>query len=381
MYVEHPGLDNNELKAVHHIGYENVAAHRQSVTDMFTSDEVKNAIKEKGIQLVSYNDVTEALPRSTPEKEGVSSKGIEAYLKAVKESGQDLHSLMVLRHGKVIAEKWFSNNAFNINHVMHSVSKTFTATAIGFAVAENRLKVTDKVTSFFPDILPQNISSNLKALEVRHLLTMSVGHDVDPTQNIRVQDSSWEKLFLALPIPHQPGTKFVYNSLASYMLSAIIQKVTGQTVLNYLYPRLLRPLGITGAEWITSPTGINAGGWGLYIKTEDMAKMGQFFLQKGAWEGKQLLPQAWFDEATKAHIKQAPVWVKEGTNPKDSDWVQGYGYQVWRNRNNSFRADGKDGQFIIVLPEKDAVIVTTANIADMQSEINLIWKYLLPAMK
>lgn len=381
LYVEHPGMYNEELKAVHHIGYENVAEHRQSVTDMFVADKVKKAIHEKGIQLVTYNDVGNALPRSTPESEKVSAKGIADYLKAAKDSGQDLHSLMILRHGKVVAEYWFGDNAASKNHVMHSVSKTFTATAVGFAVAENRLRVTDKVISFFPDDLPDTVSQNLKDLELRHLLTMSVGHDVDPTGSIRNKKESWERMFLAVPIPHKPGTRFVYNSLATYMLSAIVQRVTGQKVLDYLYPRLLRPLGITGAEWQTSPTGINTGGWGLFIKTEDMAKMGQFLLQKGKWKGKQLLTAAWFDEASKAHITQPPVWVKAGTDWKESDWVQGYGYQMWRSRHNSYRADGANGQFILVLPEKDAVIVTTANIQNMQSEINLIWKHLLPAMK
>lgn len=380
-FIDHPGIDNEELKAVYHIGYENVAMDRQGVTNLFTDDKVKEMIRTKGIKLVSYNDVGKALPRSTPEAEGVSSKGISNYLKAVKESGQDLHSLMILRHGKVIAENWFGEYASDKSHIMHSVSKTFTATALGFAVAENRLKVTDKVISFFPRDLPEKVLPYLAELQVRDLLTMSVGHDTDPTKEIRSQNGSWERMFLSTPIEHKPGTKFVYNSLATYMLSAIVQKVTGEKVIDYLYPRLFRPLGITSAEWLTSPTGINTGGWGLFIKTEDMAKMGQFLLQKGTWNGEQLLPTAWFEEATTAHITQAPSWVKPGTKAKDSDWMQGYGYQLWRSRNNSYRADGADGQFIIVLPDKDAVIVTTAKIGDMQAEINLIWKHLLPAIK
>lgn len=381
VFVDHPAFDNIEMKAVHHIGYDEVAADRQGVTDLFKSGKVKTLISEKNISLISYNDATKALPRSTPEAEGIKPEAIASYLKAVKESGQDLHSLMILRHGKVVAENWFGDNASNKNHVMHSVSKTFTATAIGFAVTENRLKVTDKVISFFPNDLPATVSPYLAELQIRDLLTMSVGHDTDPTGAIRTQDGSWERLFLALPIEHKPGTKFVYNSLATYMLSVIIQKVTGEKVIDYLYPRLFRPLGIVGAEWDVSPTGINTGGWGLYIKTEDMAKMGQFMLQKGKWKGKQLLPATWFDEATTAHITQPPVWFPANGKAKDSDWVQGYGYQLWRCRHNAYRADGANGQFIIVLPEKDAVIVTTANITDMQAEINLIWKYLLPAMK
>ncbi|MDP2334886.1 MAG: ChbG/HpnK family deacetylase [Bacteroidota bacterium] len=377
VFIDHPAFNNAEMQAVHHIGYENVAVDRQGVTDLYTSAKVKALIQEKGIDLMSYNDATKALPRSAPEAEGVSSEGIRNYLKAVKENGQDLHSLMVVRHGKVVAENWFGDNASNKNHIMNSVSKTFTATAIGFAVAENRLKVTDKVISFFPDDLPETVSPHLAELKVRDLLTMSVGHDTDPTSKIRTQDGSWEHMFLALPIEHKPGTKFVYNTVATYMLSAIVQKVTGEKVIEYLYPRLFRPLGVTGAEWNTSPTGINTGGWGLFIKTEDMAKMGQFFLQKGKWNGKQILPETWFDEATSVKIYQAP----EGTEGKEPDWVQGYCYQLWRCRYNAYRADGANGQFIIVLPDKDAVIVITANIDDMQAEINLIWEYLLPALK
>ncbi|NWJ53017.1 MAG: ChbG/HpnK family deacetylase [Bacteroidetes bacterium] len=381
VFVDHPALDNIEIQAVHHIGYEDVAKDRQGVIDLFTSSKIKELIREKGIELINYNDATKALPRSTPEMEKVSSKGISNYLKAVKENKQDLHSLMILRHGKVIAQSWFGDNAPNKNHIMNSVSKTFTATAIGFAVAENRLKVTDKVISFFPNDLPETISPYLAELQIRDLLTMSVGHDIDPTDKIRTQNGSWERLFLATPIVYKPGIKFVYNSMASYMLSAIVTKVTGEKVIDYLYPRLFRPLGITGAVWETSPTGINKGGFGLYIKTEDMARMGQFLLQKGNWNGKQLLPEAWFDEATSVKITQSPVWVPSNIKSKDSDWVQGYCYQLWRCRNNAYRADGANGQFIIVLPEKDAVVVTTANINDMQAEINLIWKYLLPAFE
>jgi CubicO group peptidase (beta-lactamase class C family) len=369
------------MQAVHHIGYEGVAADRQGVTELFTNTKVKELIREKGIQLISYNDATKALPRSTTETEVFSAESIRKYLDTVKAHGQDLHCLMILQHGKVVAEKWLGENAPNKSHTMFSVSKTFTANAIGFAVTENRIKVSDKVISFFPDDLPDTISAFLADLEIRDLLTMSVGHDADPTYNIKSNETNWERLFLSTPVVHEPGTKFVYNSLATYMLSAIVQKVTGEKVIDYLYPRLFRPLGIAGAVWETSPSGINNGGWGLYIKTEDMAKMGQFLLQKGNWNGKQLLPESWFDEATSIKIRQGPVWVSPDTKTDDSDWLQGYCYQLWRCRHNAFRADGAEGQFIIVLPEQDAVIVTTANIDDMQAEINLIWEYLLPALK
>ncbi|MDR1259611.1 MAG: ChbG/HpnK family deacetylase [Tannerellaceae bacterium] len=385
MFLDHPAYDNDEMQTVGHVGYEDVAADREGVVRLLTSEKVKQAIKEKGVKLINYNELIKALPRSSFAAEKVDGRAVPKYLEEVKKAGQDLHSLMILRHGRVVSEQWMGEgNAANVPHALHSVSKTFTATAVGFAVAEGRLKVTDKVISFFPDKLPAQVSDNLKALEVRHLLTMSSGHDVEPGNIRNAGGADWVQGFLAAPFVHEPGTFFVYNSLGTYVLSAIVQKVTGEKVIDYLYPRLFRPLGIVGAVWDESPQGINTGGWGLYLKTEDLAKMGQFILSKGLWNGKQLLPQAWFDEATTSHIASLPAGRRPeqvNSRTKEKDWLQGYGYQMWRSRHNSFRADGANGQYILILPEKDAVIVTTANIRDMQDELNLIWKYLLPALK
>ncbi len=326
-----------------------------------------------------------ALPRSTPAAENVNAAGITNFLDAVKKSGQDLHSLMIVRNGKVVSEQWLGDNAADKPHVMFSVSKTYTATAIGFAVAEGRLKVTDKVTSFFPDKMPESVSDNLKELEIRHLLTMSSGHDAEPGRELRnAENADWLKAFFAAPFEHKPGTQFVYNSMATYVLSAIIQKVTGEKLIDYLSPRLFRPLGIVGATWQESPQGINIGGWGLFVKTEDMAKLGLLMLQKGQWNGSRLLPESWFDEATRSHIESLPAGAKKEDlkmKPADSDWLQGYGYQIWRSRHNSFRADGANGQYILVLPEKNAVIAITADIKDMQAELNLVWEHLLPALE
>lgn len=385
MFIDHPALDNDEMRTVGHIGYEHVAADRQGVTDLLTSDRVKQALREKGIKLISYNDLTKSLPRGESSK--AMDKAFDKYQKAVADAGQDLHSIMIVQRGKVIKERWLGEGAWNKPHVLNSVSKTFTATAVGFAVAEGKLRLTDKVISFFPDQLPAEISPNLEKLEVRHLLTMSSGHDVDPTPLTRGEDSQeldWVRTFLAAPLTHEPGTFFVYNSLGTYMLSAIVQKVTGEKVIDYLYPRLFRPLGIVGATWQESPQGINCGGWGLYLKTEDLAKMGQLFLQKGTWNGKRLLPESWIDEATRSHIASLPAGTRREEltiKPKDSDWLQGYGYQMWRCRHDAVRADGANGQYIIILPEQEAVIAMTANIGDMQAEINLVWKYLLPALR
>jgi CubicO group peptidase (beta-lactamase class C family)/predicted glycoside hydrolase/deacetylase ChbG (UPF0249 family) len=386
MFLDHPALATAEVETIGHTGYEDVAFDRQGVTDLFTAEKVKQAIKDRGVRLINYNDLAKSLPRSTPAAEKVNAKGLSDYLAAVEKSKQDLHSLMIVRNGKVVAERWFGQHAADKPHVLFSVSKTFTATAIGFAVSEGKLKVTDKVMDFFPDKMPEVISDNLKALEVRHLLTMASGHDTEPRIEREGGDRSadWLQAFFAAPFEHAPGTFFVYNSMATYTLSAIVQKVTGEKVIDYLYPRLFRPLGIVGAVWDESPQGINTGGWGLSVKTEDMAKLGLLILQKGLWNGKRLLPEAWFDEATRSHIESLPAGTRRENlkmKPQDSDWLQGYGYQMWRSRHQSFRADGAQGQYILVLPEKNAVIAITAQIGDMQAELNLVWKYLLPALK
>ena len=323
--------------------------------------------------------VTTSLPRSVPEKEGVSSQGIIDFLNAAAKSKHEFHSFMFLRHGKVIAEGWWNPYKPELKHTLYSTSKSFTATAVGFAVSEKKLSVDDKVISFFPDALPDTVSPFLSKMKVKDLLSMSVGMDPDPTFKTVVSDSNWVKSFLAKPVVHEPGTKFLYNTLATYMLSAIVQKVTGEKVIDFLKPRLFDPLAIEGMDWEVDPHGINCGGWGLRLKTEDMAKFGQLFLQKGKWNGKQLLPVSWINEATTLKIYQAPDATQ--SRKDTSDWVQGYCYQMWRCRHNCYRADGAYGQYIIIMPDQDAVVAITAETPDMQNEINLIWQYLLPAIK
>ncbi len=321
---------------------------------------------------------SDALPRSTPEAEQVSAQGIVDFLDALEKSEHEIHSLMVLRNGQVIAEGWWDPYGPELKHTMYSVSKSFTAAAIGFAVAENKLKVTDKVLGFFPEHCPETVSPFLEQLEIQHLLTMSVGHE--KSFNFEVfPEEDWIAAFLSLPIAYQPGTKFLYNTSASYMLSAIIQKITGETLLEYLQSRLLEPLGISGLDWETDLEGIQTGGWGLRVKTEDMAKFGQLFLQKGMWKGEQILPGSWIEEASTMKIMQEPEASAE--KMASNDWIQGYAYQMWRSRHNSYRGDGAFGQYILVLPEVDGVIVMTSETNNMQGELDLIWKHLLPAFE
>lgn len=322
---------------------------------------------------------TRGLPRSTPEAEGVSSASIEAFLDALAQSKHEFHSIVIARHGRVIAEGWWKPYAAELPHTMYSMSKSFTSTAVGLAVADGKLTVEDKVASFFPNDLPKEVSDNLAALKVKHLLTMAVGNEHEPTHDM-VQQENWVHAFLAAPITHEPGSIFLYNSAATYMCSAIVQHVTGQKVIDYLTPKLFAPLGIEGMAWETCPRGINTGGWGLSIQTEGLAKFGQLYLQKGKWNGKQIIPAAWVEEATTKHIQQ-PDPAKPSRPHEDNDWLQGYGYQFWRCRHNAFRGDGAFGQFTIVMPEQDAVIAITGESGDLQGELDLVWQHLLPAMK
>ncbi|AEL27892.1 beta-lactamase [Cyclobacterium marinum DSM 745] len=313
---------------------------------------------------------------SSPTKEKVDAKGILSFLDKVEASEHELHSLMILRRGKVIAEGWWEPYGTKLKHTMYSVSKTYTATAIGLAVNEGLISVEDKVIKFFPHSLPEKISDNLKNLQIKHLLTMSVGHAKDYTFSI-VKTEDWASSFFAVPIVNQPGEQFVYNTIATYMLSAIVQKVSGQTLLEYLQPRLFKPLGIEEVDWEMSPQGINTGGYGLRVKTEDMAKLGQLFLQNGNWNGQQILPESWIKEARSLKILQNPEASKE--DKANSDWLQGYGYQMWRSRHESYRADGAFGQYILILPKQEAVIVITSETSNLQALLSEVWNHILPA--
>ncbi len=320
---------------------------------------------------------SKGLPRSPPEAQGVRSDKILAFLDAVAASQHEFHSLMVLRHGHVIAEGWWKPYRPESPQMLYSLSKSFTSTAIGLAVAEGRLSVEDKVLKFFPDKAPDSVSEHLAALRVRDLLSMSVGHAEDSTGTLWGKDD-WVKQFLSLPIKNPPGSVFSYNSGATFMCSAIVQKVTAHNVNDYLGPRLFEPLGIEKVSWEVCPQGINTGGWGLKLPTEALAKFGQLYLQKGMWNGQQILSPAWVEEATSFKIQQPAPDLDKAR--RDSDWHQGYCYQFWRSRHNAYRGDGAFGQYTVVLPEKDAVVVITSESSSMQGEMNLIWDYLLPAM-
>ncbi len=310
------------------------------------------------------------LPRSTPEEQGISSGAINKLLETVEKNKIELHSIMIVRNGYVIAEGWWDPYSPNLKQQLYSISKSFTSTAIGFAIDKGLLTIEDAVINFFPENLPEEISDNLRALKIKHLLTMSVGHENDAIKTIEGTDN-WVKTFLSIPINYMPGTKFKYNSGASYMLSAIIQKVTGMSTHEYLKPILFEPLGIVDSTWTKNSQGINIGASHLRIKTEDLAKFGQLYLQKGNWRGKQLLSKKWIETATKKQIE---------TGNNSHDWGYGYGYQFWMNLSGGYRADGAFGQYCMVIPEKNSVIAITGESFDKEATMKIVWD-LLPEMR
>lgn len=310
------------------------------------------------------------LPRSSPETQGVSSAGVMEFIEAADKNLDSLHSFMLVRHGHVVAECWWAPYHAAAPHSLYSLSKSFTSTAVGLAIAEGKLKLDDDILRFFPEDAPSEPSNNLKAMRISDLLRMNTGHQTEPS---RAGDQPWTKNFLTHPVPFKPGTHFLYNTSATYMLSAIVQKSTGEKLIDYLRPRLFEPLGIDNPTWESSPQGINTGGYGLSVRTEDIAKFGQLYLQQGKWNGKQLVPASWVHAATARQ-------TSNGSNPK-SDWDQGYGYQFWRCRHDAYRGDGAFGQFCVVLPEQDAVIAITSGVRNMQAVLDVVWDKLLPALK
>jgi len=316
-----------------------------------------------------------ALPRSSPEAQGISSSTLLAFVNALEEKIDAVHSVMVLRHGHVVGEGFWSPYAKDDPHMLYSLSKSFTSTAVGLAAAEGKLSIDDTVLQYFPEDAPAEPSANLKGMRIRDLLAMSTGQHADDMQKFSFTNGEGRltKAFLGLPVAHKPGTLFWYNTPATYMLSAVVHKATGQDLMDYLRPRLFEPLGIANPTWEKSRDGISVGGFGLKIRTQDIAHFGQLFLQKGQWQGKELVPAAWIAAATS---RQA----SNGSSPT-SDWDQGYGYQFWRCRHGLYRGDGAFGQFCIVMPEQDVVVAITSGTRDLQGVMNVVWDHILGGVK
>lgn len=316
-----------------------------------------------GIALISIPFLTRAqsgdLPRSTPAAEGISTAAVINMMDSLLAlRGSDIHHVMVVRHGKVVAEAHPTPFRASDTHTIFSVSKTFTSLAVGIAIDENRLRLDDRVMTFFYDKMPDYISDRMAALTVRDLLTMSAG--VQPDAALRNENTDWVKAWLAKPCDEEPGTKFHYDSMCSHVLAAIVQRVTGSTLLDYLNEKLLLPMGIDRAEWEMSPDSVNVGGWGLRVPAEALAKLGVLLLNKGNWQGKQLVSADYVDQTCSRII--------DCDTAPDTTTRFGYGYQLWKTTWPGYGdvsiASGAYGQYVVMLPQLDMVVVILGIIND-----------------
>lgn len=307
----------------------------------------------------------QAFVRATPESQGISSDLFAALLRELDASKDtEMHHFMALRHGKVICECNFAPYPKGIWHITHSMCKSITGMAIGMLIEEEKLKLDENIYDIFPDHINAFSKIFRPVITVENLLTMTSG--VTFNESGIVSGNDWLGSFLNASVNGKPGTEFQYNSLNTYVLSAIVTKRTGETLTEYLTPRLFGPLGITKYYWETCPKGITKGGWGLFLCAEDMAKLGQLYLQRGKWNGQQLVSEYWIEISTARHLKT-------------QNDTYGYGYQLWmEQRPGSFEYNGMLGQNVIIYPDMDMVLVTNAGNKEMFQDcimLNIIRKY------
>ena len=307
----------------------------------------------------------QAFVRATPESQGISSDLFTALLRELDASKDtEMHHFMALRHGKVICECNFAPYPKGMWHITHSMCKSITGMAIGMLIEEEKLKLDENIYDIFPDHINAFSKIFRPVITVENLLTMTSG--VTFNESGIVSGNDWLGSFLNASVNGKPGTEFQYNSLNTYVLSAIVTKRTGETLTEYLTPRLFGPLGITKYYWETCPKGITKGGWGLFLCAEDMAKLGQLYLQRGKWHGQQLVSEYWIEISTARHLKT-------------QNDTYGYGYQLWmEQRPGSFEYNGMLGQNVIIYPDMDMVLVTNAGNKEMFQDcimLNIIRKY------
>jgi CubicO group peptidase (beta-lactamase class C family) len=314
------------------------------------------------------------LPRANPSDVGIPAASVAALLDELESRRLELHSFMVVRHGHVAAEGWWAPYSPDRVHLLYSLSKSFTSTAVGFCVAEGRFRLEDHIVDLLPDRVPEDGQPSVASFTVHHLLSMSTGHSADTLETAASLGSGdMVRGFLRIPPDEPVGSRHAYNNTTTYVLAILVEHVTGMPLLDYLRPRLLDPLGVGPAHWDTDDQGHALGFTGLHLRTEAVAAFGQLLLQDGVWQGQQVLPEGWVARATRKHVDS------DADQGRDVDWRQGYGYQYWMARHG-FRGDGAFGQFCLVLPEHDLVIATTACTPDMQPVLDVVWDRILPAL-
>ena len=310
--------------------------------------------------------------QTTPERVGISSRGILDFWDRIEGERLEIHSLMILRRGKCCCAGWRKPYGPDYPHGMNSFSKTLTATAVGFAVQEGRLSLEDRLVDIFPDEMPENPSAPRRRATVRDLLTMACGHETESADT----SPNWIRAFLRHPFVHEPGAHFFYNTAGTNLLAAAVRRKTGRNVTAYLRPRLFDPLGIGPVPCHMLADGTEMGGAGMRLRTEDMAKFMHFLAQKGEWEGRRLLHPAWFEAACRKQID-----TPGDPSRPDGEWGWGYGFQCWMGSvPGSFRADGAYGQFGFLYPDLELEIITTAAVQRTQILVDCVKETLLPAV-
>lgn len=320
------------------------------------------------------------LPRSTPSAQGVDATGLIAFLDTAQAQDLGLHSLMVARHGHVVAEGWWSPYAADRLQLVYSLSKTLTATAVGVLAQEGRLSLDDLVLDFFPEIGRSSAHPLWGQVRIRHCLSMTVGHETDAWDQVFVDHpdagtpgADWVPWVFATAPSAQPGTVFAYNQIATYLLSVIVGRVAGAGVRDVLRPGILDPLGVGEIGWHTDTLGRELGFTGAHVTTEAVLSLAQLYLDRGVWQGRRLLTEGWVDEATVAF---GPVNRDPASDP---DWRRGYGYSFWMQRYG-YRGDGAYGQYLMVLPDHDVAIAITSEQPRMQDTLDALWEHVVPAV-
>ena len=312
----------------------------------------------------------------SPEAAGVSSAGLIRFLDEWEKVRRriQLHSLIILRHGKIVWKMNVAPYGDRLPHTLYSLSKSFTSAAAGFAVSEGLLRWEDSVVDVLPEEVPEGREDVLRPITLEALLCMGSGLDKASDSPSLDPAVTWARHVLGHEVRYPVMTHFSYNSFGTYLVSCMIQKRTGQTVRDYLVPRLFNPLGIEVPEWDLSPQGISCGGFGLHLKTEEIARFGQCLLDHGKWQGMQVLPEGWVELATREHIANY-----EGSPQEGNEWGQGYGFQFWRCIGGRYRGDGAMGQACFVDNRMDMVIAVTCGTNDLGEEFRLIREYLFSA--
>ncbi|GAA5206220.1 serine hydrolase domain-containing protein [Microbacterium kyungheense] len=319
------------------------------------------------------------LPRAEPADVGVSAVALGALLDRLDEKGIECHSVMVVRRGHVVAEGWWAPYSADRPHLLYSLTKSFTAMAVGLAVADGLLSVDDLVVDVLPDGIPDDIPAQARRLTVHHLLTMTAGHDTDTLGPAwELEPGDLVRGFLRMPFAAPEGTMHTYDNATTFVLARMVERVTGCSLPEYLDERLFAPMGIGPAEWDRVSSGAAFGFHGLHLTTEAVAAFGELLRCGGRWGDAQLLPEEWVELATSSHIDSRHY--ADGAD--GADYLAGYGYQIWRSRHG-FHGNGAFGQHCIVVPSDELVVAVTSaqhEVRQAQDVLDAVWDCLLPGL-